>query len=120
MKLNELTLKQTLDLLSKKEISLEDLYKDINTAIKEKNEKLNIFLTMNKKAKDEALANKDKPLRGIPLAVKDNFLTYGLRTTASSKVLDNYIPQYESTVTTRLKGAGGIIIGKTNMDAWAH
>ena len=120
MKLNELTLKQTLDLLSKKEISLEDLYKDINTAIKEKNEKLNIFLTLNKKAKDEALANKDKPLRGIPLAVKDNFLTYGLRTTASSKVLDNYIPQYESTVTTRLKAAGATVIGKTNMDAWAH
>lgn len=120
MKLNELTLKQTLDLLSKKEITLEDLYRDVETAIREKNRELNVFLTLNEKAKAVAQTNKDKPLRGIPLAIKDNFLTYGLRTTASSKVLDNYIPQYESTVTARLKAAGATVIGKTNMDAWAH
>ena len=120
MKLNELTLKQTLDLLSKKEISLEDLYKNIELAIREKNKELNVFLTLNEKAKDEASSNKKKPLKGIPLAIKDNFLTKGLRTTASSKVLDDYIPQYESTVTARLKEAGAIVIGKTNMDAWAH
>jgi aspartyl-tRNA(Asn)/glutamyl-tRNA(Gln) amidotransferase subunit A len=57
---------------------------------------------------------------GLPIAVKDNFCTKDLRTTASSKVLDAFIPPYESTVTTKLLNSGMQILGKTNMDAWAH
>ncbi len=60
------------------------------------------------------------PLAGIPLSLKDNFLTKNQRTTASSKVLDNYLPQYDATVVAKLREAGAVILGKNNMDAWAH
>jgi len=120
MKLNELTLKKAIDLIDKKEISLKDIYKDINEKIEKDNKKLNIYLFLNNAAQKEAEKQKDKPLRGLPIAVKDNFLTIGLPTTASAKILDGFMPPYESTVTKRLKEMGGVFIGKTNMDAWAH
>ncbi len=118
--LNTLTLKKALTLLEKKEISLDDLYRDLWKAYEEKNQSLNVYLSVDKDALKKAKENENKPLRGIPIAVKDNFLTVGLPTTASSKVLDGYLPQYESTVTKKIKEAGGVVFGKTNMDAWAH
>jgi len=120
MKTNELTLKKSIELLDKKEISIEDIYKDTWQVYEEKNKELNIFLTKDKDALIKAKNQSDKPLKGLPIAVKDNFLTVGLPTTASSKVLDGFMPPYESTVTKRVKEAGGVAIGKTNMDAWAH
>ncbi|MFA5770304.1 MAG: amidase family protein [Patescibacteria group bacterium] len=120
MKLNELTLKKAIDLLDKKEISLKDIYTDTLKVINEKNKELNIYLTLNRDAESEAEKQKSKPLRGLPIAIKDNFLTVGLPTTASAKLLDGFMPPYESTVTKKLKEAGGIVLGKTNMDAWAH
>lgn len=90
---------------------------------KKRNPELNAYVTMcEKEALETAkkITTFDKPLSGVPIAVKDNFCTKGIRTTASSRVLDNFVPPYESTVTTKLKNAGAIIIGKTNMDAWAH
>ncbi|MBI5122868.1 Asp-tRNA(Asn)/Glu-tRNA(Gln) amidotransferase subunit GatA [Candidatus Roizmanbacteria bacterium] len=120
MKLNELTLKKAIELIDKKEVSLKDIYRDVSEAIEKDNERLNIYLSLDKKVEEIAEKQKNKPLRGLPIAVKDNFLTVGLPTTASSKVLDGFMPPYESTVTKRLKKAGGVIIGKTNMDAWAH
>lgn len=120
MKLNTLTLKQTIDKLKAKEISHADLYGDIDSAVSEKNSSLNIYLTLNKNAQKDAEALLDSPLAGAPIAVKDNFLTVGLETTASAKVLTGFMPQAESHVTAKLKAAGGVIVGKTNMDAWAH
>ncbi|HET9947246.1 MAG TPA: amidase, partial [Patescibacteria group bacterium] len=70
---------------------------------------------------DELLASgQDLPLLGIPFSIKDNFSTKGIRTTASSKVLDEYISPYNATVVEKLQNAGIITLGKTNMDAWAH
>jgi aspartyl-tRNA(Asn)/glutamyl-tRNA(Gln) amidotransferase subunit A len=117
--LNTLTLKQALDKLEKKEISLSEIFADIRQSLTQ-NEKLNAYLTINEQMEADGEQAKNSFLKGIPIALKDNFSTKGLRTTASSTVLDNFIPQYESTVTKRLKKAGASFIGKTNLDAWAH
>lgn len=120
--LNQLTLKQALDKLDHQEISLTDLYLDTQKAIAEKNAKLNAYLTLNPKI-NPAQIEKDlakTPLKGLPIAVKDNYCTKNLRTTASSTVLDNFLPQYDATVIKKLHATGGVVLGKTNLDAWAH
>lgn len=63
---------------------------------------------------------KQYPLLGSVYSAKDMYLTKGIKTTAGSKILENYVPQYDSTVIKRLNEAGSILIGKTNQDAWAH
>jgi|SRR3989344_4940756 len=103
-------------LLDKKDISEDELFNFFKKRISRFNPKLNAFLTIVDKSK----SNHVGLLSGIPFAIKDNFCTQNIRTTASSKVLDNFIPPYESTVTKKLLNSGSIIIGKTNMDAWAH
>ena len=59
------------------------------------------------------------PLAGIPLAIKDNLCTQGIATTCSSRMLEGFVPPYESTVTERLWQAGGVMLGKTNLDEFA-
>lgn len=77
----------------------------------------NIFLT---RSPEDSVDLAEKPLCGAPLAIKDNVCTKGLRTTASSTVLDTFIPAYNATIIDRLSEAGAHIMGKTNLDAWAH
>lgn len=96
-------------MIGEKKISASEVKAYFLKRIKKHNSTLNAFLTLDENGSGD-----------IPLAVKDNFCTKGLRTTASSKVLDNFIPPYESTVTARLKKENVLVIGKTNMDAWAH
>jgi len=115
MKILGKTIKQIRDLINKKEISVDEVFDYFVKRIEKYNPKLNVYLT--------TIENKEEPAKGklfgIPLAIKDNFCTKGIKTTASSKVLDDFIPTYESTVTTRLKQEGALFLGKTNMDAWA-
>jgi aspartyl-tRNA(Asn)/glutamyl-tRNA(Gln) amidotransferase subunit A len=120
MKLNTLTLKDVIEKLQHKEISLDELYHDIDDEIAVKNAGLNIYLSRNNTALTEAKKQSGKPLAGVPIAVKDNFLTKGMKTTASSNVLKNFVPPFDATVVARLQEAGGVVVGKTNMDAWAH
>ena len=128
MNINELTIIKAREGLEKKEFSSMELTKAFLKEIKEKDSKINAFITVCEKEalleaqKGDKLIKEGvkKPLLGIPIVFKDNFLTKGIRTTAASKVLDDYIPVYNATVVKRLKEAGAIILGKANMDAWAH
>lgn len=132
MKLNQLTILQAINGLSKKEFSSVELTKACLERIKQVDHKVKAFITVTS---DQALAQAKKadelikkhknifiemPLCGIPAAIKDNFCTTGIQTTAGSKVLKDYVPAYDATVVKRLKKAGVVILGKTNMDAWAH
>jgi aspartyl-tRNA(Asn)/glutamyl-tRNA(Gln) amidotransferase subunit A len=119
--LNTQTLTTTLKQLRTKEISHAELSAALQTSVDADNKRLNIFLTMNDgQAVNSSKADLTSPLAGIPIALKDNISTKGIRTTASSTVLDSYIPVFDAKVAANLKAAGGVIQGKTNLDAWAH
>lgn len=93
----------------------------------EDNPELNAFITVTADlAREQArqsdariAAGKALPLDGLPIAVKDNFCMADVRTSAGSKMLENFIPTYESTLTKKLLDAGAVIVGKTNMDEFA-
>lgn len=128
MSLNNLTIKSAREGLKKREFSSEELVKTCIEQVKKHNREINAFLTIlekesiieAKKADKLLKNNTDLSLLGIPIAHKDLFLTKNVKTTASSKVLENYIPQYDATVVKKLKDAGAITLGKLNCDAWAH
>lgn len=128
MNLHSLTLTETKKGLEEKKFSSVELVKDYLERIKAVEPKINAYVTLNEegalkwaqKADEQRENGNNLPLMGIPLSIKDNFSTKGLRTTASSKVLDDYIPPFDATVVSKLKKAGALIIGKTNLDAWAH
>ena len=91
----------------------------------EKSKKLNVYVTenftsaINQAKKFDENPNYELKLPGIPIAVKDLFCTTGIKTTAGSKILNNFIPTYESTVTQNIWDEGGILLGKLNCDEFA-
>ncbi|MBR3888363.1 MAG: Asp-tRNA(Asn)/Glu-tRNA(Gln) amidotransferase subunit GatA [Clostridia bacterium] len=111
-----------------KELKVVDVVKAFFNKIKTDDEKIKAYITL---CEEEALKDAELiqakidngeeigPLAGIPIAIKDNMCTKGVKTTCASKMLENFIPPYDATVITRLKEAGAIIVGKTNMDEFA-
>lgn len=115
-------------LLHKKEITVSDLVDESYKRIQEVDDKVGAFLTLNEenartyaKELDEALGSRDQfgLLFGMPIGVKDNIVTKGLRTTCASKILENFDPIYDATVVKHLQHAEVITIGKLNMDEFA-
>jgi aspartyl-tRNA(Asn)/glutamyl-tRNA(Gln) amidotransferase subunit A len=104
-----LTAEEALGLLERGEVSSAELFSAYRAAIDERDEELHCFLTL----RDEADGS------GVPIALKDVIGTKGVRTTAGSKILDNYVPIYDSTVAARCKSAGLALLGKTNTDEFA-
>jgi len=128
MELPFLTIKQASTLIKQKELSPLELTKSILERIQEKDEKLNTYITVlsekalesAKKAEEEiSSGNYLGPLHGIPLGLKDIFVTKDITTTCGSKMLENFIPPYDATVTQKLLDSGAVILGKNNMDEFA-
>lgn len=118
-----LEIKEINKLLKEKKIKPLDLVEEAFDNI-ENNNSLNAFITLNKEeaiktAKELENKEVDNLLFGIPIAIKDNICTKGLRTTCASKMLENFIPIYDATVVEKIKECNMIIIGKTNMDEFA-
>ena len=114
--------------LINKEITATQLVEDYFKVIEEKDSQVQAFLTLTK---TQALAEATKVdgkikrgdkigiLEGIPYAIKDNILVKGIKTTAGSKILENYVASYDATVIKKLNNAGAILLGKTNQDEFA-
>lgn len=116
-------------LLRRREISPVDLVNVALARIERWNPELNAFLTVvEKRARREARTVEHEtrrgkwrgPLHGIPISLKDNFWTRGIRTTAGSKILADFVPRKDSEVAARLARAGAILLGKTNMHEFAY
>ncbi|WP_085445908.1 Asp-tRNA(Asn)/Glu-tRNA(Gln) amidotransferase subunit GatA [Magnetofaba australis] len=125
--MTDLTLRQIADKLAAKEISARELTDAYLARIEQDNGRLNAYVTVDADgaraaadAADARIAAGDAtPLTGAPIAHKDLFCTQGLRTTCCSNILKEYIPPYDATVTRKLKEAGAVILGKSNMDEFA-
>ena len=112
--------------LLKKEFSATETITAYKARVEE-TQPLNMFVTdctdraleKAKESDQRIQAGEARPLEGMPLAVKDNFCMTGVKTTAGSHILENFVPTYDSTITERLEAAGAIVVGKTNMDEFA-
>ena len=127
-RLNELTIHQLVEMLRSREITAGDILADCWSRVDDVEEKVHAFVSLNREV---ACHQKDKaevrlrqggspdPLCGIPMALKDNLCTRGILTTCASKVLAEFRPPYDATVTSRLADSGAVLMGKSNMDEFA-
>src|SRR5437773_3729393 len=128
MELTALAIDEIRNLLTLKKVSAEDLVRAHLDRIEQKDKEVRAYLTL---CPDRALAQAKKtdrliaageplpPLAGVPAAVKDEIVTRGVRSTCSSRMLENYIPPYDATAVERLEAAGACVLGKTNCDEFA-
>src|ERR1043166_9183305 len=128
MNLSAITLHQAAELLRKREVSSNELTKAVLRRIEETDDKVRAYITLSRDLALEQAAKADErrkkesdspPLLGVPIAIKDNFLITGVRTTCASKILDTFIPPYDATAIKKLRDAGAVFIGKTNLDEFA-
>ncbi|MBP3039622.1 Asp-tRNA(Asn)/Glu-tRNA(Gln) amidotransferase subunit GatA [Bacillaceae bacterium Marseille-Q3522] len=128
MRLFQYTIAELHELLKKKEVSVSDLTEESLRRIHEVDDKVQAFLTLdeeNARKKAAQLTNQFTEenasgiLFGMPIGLKDNIVTKGLKTTCASKILENFAPIYDATVVKKLHNAETITIGKLNMDEFA-
>ena len=128
MELYRLTAAELSRMIRNKEVSSTEVTKSVFSRIKEKENEIEAYVTLNeegalKKAAevDEKIARGENlsSLAGIPVGIKDNICTKGLRTTCSSKMLSNFVPPYNATVINKLEAADFVCTGKLNMDEFA-
>ncbi len=128
MSLAALTLDDAGKRLRKREFSSLELTEAVLQRIAASDNKIHAYLTVAREPALEQARQADErlkqgsglsPLLGIPIAVKDNFLTCGLRTTCASKILGEFVPPYDATTVQKLRAAGAVITGKTNLDEFA-
>jgi aspartyl-tRNA(Asn)/glutamyl-tRNA(Gln) amidotransferase subunit A len=118
MALNEKTLHELLALLNQGKIRVEEIIDDLYETIEAKEPEIHAYLELADKGQliQEARRQSEKPLKGLPIAVKDLISTTGFRTTCGSKFLENFRPIFDATAVIKLKEAGATILGKTNLD----
>ena len=127
MELHTLGIGELRTLLDRKEVAVKDVVDSVYRRIDAVEDRVRAFVTLTRERALEMASEAQKridnnlstPLLGIPFGIKDNMCTRGIRTTCSSKILAQFIPPYESTVTSRLAEKGYILIGKTNLDEFA-
>lgn len=128
MKLYSLTVSEIARKIKEKEITIKEVLDSVYNRIENVEEKVSAYVTLTKEQAynratklQERLDNGEDIgiMGGVPIAIKDNICTNGIKTTCSSKMLENFVPFYDATVIEKLENAGAIIIGKTNMDEFA-
>jgi aspartyl-tRNA(Asn)/glutamyl-tRNA(Gln) amidotransferase subunit A len=124
-----MTIEEVAPLVATRAVSPRDLLESVFRRIQQYNSTLNAYMTLDleraradaQRAEAEILHDRHRgPLHGIPIALKDNIWTAGLRTTAGSKILADFVPAEDATVVRRLRRAGAVIVGKTNMSEFAY
>ena len=116
MELTDLTVHELMEKVKNKEITIEEITKAYADRINEKEPEVNAFVSTRL---DEAIAESKNPEAGIPIGIKDNICTKGIKTTCSSKMLENFVSPYDATVITKIKEKNMPILGKLNMDEFA-
>lgn len=122
MELYELTVHELMDKLDRKEITSEEIIKSYSKRIEEKEKDIQAFVTTTTDTAIEKARNvsrENSRLAGIPIGIKDNICTKGVKTTCSSKMLENFIAPYNATVIEKIENEGLISLGKLNMDEFA-
>ena len=127
MKLYEMNAHRLHDLLARREVTSREITESVLKRIEDVEGRIHAYLTLTPEmaleqasAADARIQKGDQEaLTGIPLAIKDVICTRGVRTTCGSHILDNFIPPYDATVTEKLRAAGAVFVGKTNMDEFA-